>query len=270
MDFLLALFMEDVPLSRRRRGTSSGAVGAEVGAGAALGNDFQRGLTGDEEVGRASANSPVDGHAFSSDSETMDATKVARATALTAMRSFVQAYPNSLSTDVAQMRTVCNALRACGVRRSDVVFLVRCFPGVLAVSPLYIRELIVFLRETVGLRKTELVSFLLGNVGLFKTTKADLDRRMQYLRELKVDPQDVRDNPAVLTLDVPLLYARAEFLKALNVDPLVRGVHFLSSASPDEIANMVGVEKRIFLQFVDAFKGKLLDECDEDDWATKF
>ena len=260
LDFLLGLFRENVEAGRRRQrnGVTSG-TGVEYGdrQGLVDGRAFMSGEMG----------AMVDLGNKAEEAEEQDKTEKAKGM----LRSFLAAYPNVLSVQVAHMRAVCNAIRSCGVRRADVVKLVRKFPRVLGLDVEYVKDLIMFLREVCGLRKIDVVPFLLHNTAIFKISMSDLHEKSAYFFEIGGNVQDLRDCPQFLTHSLHWdIMPRCEFFKALHVHPLSNGLSFLTFASSDEISHAAGVETSIYDKFADAYRQKMQAvEYREEDKAVK-
>lgn len=170
------------------------------------------------------------------------------------LRALLQSYPAVISLDVTSIRSVCNALRSCGLRRSDVVQLIRKYPPVLRLDPDYLKLLVNFLRGRLKLPKHEIRSFLVRNSHFMKTDMKDLIRLVNYYEDLGGDLPSIRDCPMYFRRSLDdFIIPRAEFLKALQFDPLFRGIDFLVSASADEIADMAGVSTTIWNKFYEAW-----------------
>ena len=180
------------------------------------------------------------------------------------LRALLQSYPTVISLDVASIRTVCNALRSCGLRRSDVVQLIRKYPPVLRLDPDYLKLLVNFLRGRLKLPKHEIRSFLVRNSHLLKIDVKDLIRLMNYYEDLGGDLASIRDCPMYFRRSlVDFIIPRAEFLKALHFDPLFRGIDFLVRASADEIAEMAGVDTTVWKKFHQAWMERKTTSTEE-------
>ena len=75
----------------------------------------------------------------------------------------------------------------------------------------------------------------------------------------------LRRFPSFLSFDLEAhTRPRAEFLRALKIDPLINGLAFLVNAPPKEIAYTAGVRVELFNQFQSAYsemwKKKVLQE----------
>jgi hypothetical protein len=171
------------------------------------------------------------------------------------LNSFISAYPAVLSVPVSQSRSVCNALRACGIRRADVIALVRKHPPVLNIEDCQIRELVTFLRDRVGLHKLNVVSFLLRNPEVLKQDIDALHAKMAYWLEIGGNFQ-VRKYPRFLMMDLENDFIpRVKFLKAMQIDPQsIGGLNFLVSASPEQLSTKAGVSLDIYHTFADIYR----------------
>jgi hypothetical protein len=153
------------------------------------------------------------------------------------------------------MRLAGNALRAAGLRRADVVLLAKRFPPVLGRSPGELQALIVFLKVYCGLRKADLVPFLVRYPAALGENVSDLRPKVDYLyQSLNGSPSMLRRFPSYLSFDLDTyVRPRAEFLRALSLDPLFNGLPFLLNSPADELSYAAGMQPEVFTQFRKAY-----------------
>jgi hypothetical protein len=83
----------------------------------------------------------------------------------------------------------------------------------------------------------------------------DLEPKVDYLFQSIGGSQDMlRRFPMYLSFDLELhIRPRAEFLRAMGVEPLKNGISFLVTAPEKEIAHLTGVKEELFHKFMVAF-----------------
>ena len=169
--------------------------------------------------------------------------------------SLLLTYPALLSIDHQQMRAAGNALRAAGMRRWEVLQLARRHPPVLGRDPVALVNLVSFLRFHCGMKKADLLAFLNRYPAVLAADVEDIEPKVNYLfQSLGGTQQMLRRYPAFLSFDLDThTRPRAEFLRALSIDPLINGVGFLVAAPAREIAQLAGVGVELFEQFQTAF-----------------
>jgi hypothetical protein len=119
------------------------------------------------------------------------------------LRSLVTTYPSVLSIDHAQIRSVSSALRYCGLRRLDVMRLVRRFPPILTRSPDAIKVLFELLRERCGLERSELIMFVTRHPHLIGENMADVESKINYFyKSLGGTPSILSRYPGYLACDL--------------------------------------------------------------------
>lgn len=119
------------------------------------------------------------------------------------LRSLVSTYPSVLSIDHAQIRSVSSALRYCGLRRLDVMRLVRRFPPILTRSPDVIKVLFELLKERCGLEKSELIDFVTRHPHLVGENIGDLESKINYFyKSLGGTPSILSRYPGYLACDL--------------------------------------------------------------------
>ena len=153
------------------------------------------------------------------------------------------------------MRSAGNTLRAAGMGRSDVVALARRHPPLLSRRGEDLQELCSFLRSDVGVRHAELVPILLKYPAMLSADVGELRAKVEYLKlNVRGTPAMLKRYPLYLSFDLDAhIRPRAEFLRALGVDPLVNGLHFLVNSPPAELSQAAGLAPDVFGQFKAAF-----------------
>ena len=83
----------------------------------------------------------------------------------------------------------------------------------------------------------------------------EIEPKVDYLFQTLGGSQEMlRRFPSYLSFDLEAhTRPRAEFLRALKVDPLINGLAFLVNAPPEEIAYTAGVRVELFMQFQTAY-----------------
>lgn len=154
-----------------------------------------------------------------------------------------------------QMRSACNALRRVGLRRSDVVQLARRHPPLLRRPASDLQNLCMFLKLHVGVRKAELVPFIIRYPAILSAEIDDLLPKVQYLKEaMRGTPSMLKKFPAYFSFDLDThIRPRAEFLRALGLDPLINGLPFLVNAQSVDLSYTAGMQADVFAQFKAAF-----------------
>lgn len=169
--------------------------------------------------------------------------------------NIIESYPAVLTYSLAQMRSSANALRASGLRRIDVVHIIRVYPVILGKSATHIRDIISSLRYHCGLRKNDLHGFILRYPAVLDCVVTDIEPKIDYLYySLGGTPSMLKNYPNYLVYNLDTyLRPRCEFLRAMGIEPLFRGLPFLVSASAADIAKVCGVRVEIYNQFAKAF-----------------
>ena len=83
----------------------------------------------------------------------------------------------------------------------------------------------------------------------------DIEPKVEYLFQTLGGSQEMlRRFPSFLSFDLEAhTRPRAEFLRALKIDPLINGLAFLVNAPAKEIAHTAGVRAELFNQFQTAY-----------------
>ena len=99
----------------------------------------------------------------------------------------------------------------------------------------------------------------------------DIEPKVDYLFQTLGGSQEMlRRFPSFLSFDLEAhTRPRAEFLRALKIDPLINGLAFLVNAPPKEIAYTAGVRVELFNQFLGAYaemwkKKALIEKADKE------
>lgn len=181
------------------------------------------------------------------------------------LKGTLESFPNTLSIPQSSMQAVFSSLRSSGIRRDDIVFLVRRIPQILGMDPLSLRSLIAFLREECGLRKSDLAQFLITNPSFLTKDLHDLRNNLDYLfNSLGGTPTLLRGYPQYLLVDFSgHLEPRVEFLIALGVDPLLNGLPFLIQARDSDLARLAGVKVDFFEKFRIKWRELYLEKADQ-------
>jgi hypothetical protein len=107
----------------------------------------------------------------------------------------------------------------------------------------------------VGVRHAELVPILLKYPAMLSADVGELRAKVEYLKlNVRGTPAMLKRYPLYLSFDLDAhIRPRAEFLRALGVDPLVNGLHFLVNSPPAELSQAAGLAPDVFGQFKAAF-----------------
>eukprot|EP00596_Hydrurales_sp_CCMP1899_P008451 CAMPEP_0119041926 /NCGR_PEP_ID=MMETSP1177-20130426/14213_1 /TAXON_ID=2985 /ORGANISM="Ochromonas sp, Strain CCMP1899" /LENGTH=640 /DNA_ID=CAMNT_0007008357 /DNA_START=219 /DNA_END=2141 /DNA_ORIENTATION=- len=164
-------------------------------------------------------------------------------------------YPAVLSINHKQMRAAGNALRTSGLAKSEVLLLTRRHPPVLGKNPDLLINLISFLRYNCGLSKSDLLPFFNGCPSVLGADIEDIEPKVDYLfQSLGGSQEMLRRFPSFLSYDLEShIRPRAEFLRAMKIDPLINGLSFLVNSPPKEIAYTAGVKLEFFNKFQNAY-----------------
>jgi len=149
------------------------------------------------------------------------------------------------------MRAVGNSMRAGGLKRSDIVYLIRRYPATLERSPELLQNLLIFLVSYCGFRKIDIVPFLSKYPSLLVADIDELQPKVDYLyQSLGGTPATLRRFPAYLSYNLEEhIKPRSEFLRTFNVNPIQFGLSFFLTSSHRDLANSVGVSIDVFRQF---------------------
>ncbi len=183
--------------------------------------------------------------------------------------NIIESYPAVLTYSLAQMRSSADALRSSGLRRVDVLHIIRVYPVVLGKSAAHIRDNISSLKYHCGLRKNELHGFILRYPAVLDCIVTDIEPKIDYLYySLGGTPSMLKNYPNYLVYNLDThLRPRCEFLRAMGIEPLSRGLPFLVSASAADIAKVCGVRVEIYNQFAKAFIDMVVNKKLEDTQA---
>lgn len=180
---------------------------------------------------------------------------VLRTTAM--LETMLYSFPAVITADTGNMRAVANALRASGLRRTEAVVLLRKFPLTLNRNPVELRGLLEFLRGYCGFKKTDLGPLITRNPALLAptVTVADLLPKVDYFfKSLGGTLELLRTHPSYLTTSLnEFIRPRAEFLRAVGIDPMSHGLNFLLQASPKELSYAAGVRTEVFSKFCEVY-----------------
>ena len=119
--------------------------------------------------------------------------------------------------------------------------------------------------------QVDLLPFLSRYPAVLGAEVKDIEPKVDYLFQTLGGSQEMlRRFPSFLSFDLEAhTRPRAEFLRALKIDPLINGLAFLVNAPPKEIAYTAGVRVELFNQFQSAYaemwKKKVLREKSEVD-----
>lgn len=169
--------------------------------------------------------------------------------------NIMESYPAVLTYSLEQMRLSADALRSSGLRRTDVLHIIRVHPAILGKSVAHIRDNISSLKYHCGLRKNELYGFILRYPAVLDCIVTEIEPKIDYLYySLGGTPSMLKNYPNYLVYNLDTyLRPRCEFLRAMGIEPLSRGLPFLVSASAADIAKVCGVSVEIYNQFAKAF-----------------
>jgi len=142
-----------------------------------------------------------------------------------------------------------------GLRRSDVVQLARRHPPLLARPAQDLQNICTTLKIHLGLRKAELIPFLLKYPAILSSRVDDLLPKIEYLKQtLRGTPLMAKKFPVYFSFDLDThIRPRAEFLRAVGLDPLINGLPFLVNAQPVDLSYTAGMQADVFAQFKVAF-----------------
>jgi mTERF len=119
--------------------------------------------------------------------------------------------------------------------------------------------------------QVDLLPFLSRYPAVLGAEVKDIEPKVDYLFQTLGGSQEMlRRFPSFLSFDLEAhTRPRAEFLRALKIDPLINGLAFLVNAPPKEIAYTAGVRVELFNQFQCAYaemwKKKALKEKQDND-----
>ena len=122
--------------------------------------------------------------------------------------------------------------------------------------------------------KADLVPFLFKYPAVLGAEVKDIEPKVDYLFQTLGGSQEMlRRFPSFLSFDLEAhTRPRAEFLRALKIDPLINGLAFLVNAPAKEIAYTAGVRVELFNQFhtaySDMWKKRNLPEKDKSGNST--
>jgi len=104
----------------------------------------------------------------------------------------------------------------------------------------------------------DIVPLLSRFPAVFGFTINELEAKISYLYEsLGGTPEMLRQFPAYLSFSVQShVRPRAEFLRAIGIDPLFNGLVFLVSSTPEELSYSTGVKTETFSKFCAVFVEK--------------
>jgi hypothetical protein len=152
------------------------------------------------------------------------------------------------------------------MRRWEVLQIARRHPPVLGRDPTALVHLISFLRYHCGMKKADLLYFLNKYPAVLAAKVEDIEPKVEYLfQSLGGSQEMLRRFPAFFSFDLDLhTRPRAEFLRAMGMDPLVNGLGFLVGHPAREIAELAGVKVELFNQFQTAFIHHVRKEKDKE------
>ena len=167
-----------------------------------------------------------------------------------------ESYPHVLLLDVGRMKSMASALRACGLRRSEVVKLIKIWPQVLGYDPDCIKDIISILKFQVGLKKAELAPFLSQNPKILSGSVDDYQNKIDYLlHTLQGNPAEIRKRPEFLILSLSsYIRPRVEFLRAFGISIESISLSFITTATTSAIASAANVKVEAFDKFCYALK----------------
>ena len=179
----------------------------------------------------------------------------ARGWAKKQLNGLLQSNPNVLSIEYEQMRSAANALLRAGVMRRDVVQLAKRYPPILGKNADDLAALISFFKATCGLRRSEIAPFVLRNPSVVHAKVENLQSKMHYLIDnLGGSHAMLRKFPPYFALDLDTeIRPRAEFAKAVGLDPFFNGMPFLFNAPVDELAYATGNQPEVYAAFYKAY-----------------
>jgi hypothetical protein len=162
-----------------------------------------------------------------------------------------ESYPQVLLLDLSRMRLIASTLRACGLRRSEVVRLIKIWPQVLVYDASSIKDIISILKYQLGVKKAELAPFLTQNPKILSGGVDDYQAKIDYLLQtLKRNPAEIRRIPEYLTRSLSShIRPRVEFLRAFGISVESISLSFLTTASSSAIASTANVKVEAFDKF---------------------
>lgn len=183
------------------------------------------------------------------------------------------------------MADAANSLLEVGFSKVDVVKLIKRCPVILGVTPTSLKGCAYFLKQYCGLQKVmvplylritrfdqcfalflisfnllqvELLPFVMKNPNILCMDITDLRQKVDYLfKSLGGSPAILRQFPSYLAYDLnSLIRPRAEFARAIEVDPLQYGLSFLLRSKTKDFAKSLEVEEKTFEKFRKIFVQK--------------
>lgn len=155
-----------------------------------------------------------------------------------------QSYPIALSVPSNQLRSLHKVLRTIGLRKFEIMKLLKNYPPVLKKSPQKVKDVLEFLRYYCGFRTQEIVPFLLRSPSILEGDVPIMKRNVAYLfKSLGATTNQLINCPAYLACDMHKhVIPRAEFLRTRGKDPLFKGLHFFVNSAPRDLAQAAGIE----------------------------
>jgi hypothetical protein len=103
--------------------------------------------------------------------------------------------------------------------------------------------------------QSDLLPFFNGCPSILGADLKEIEPKIDYLfQSLGGSQEMLRRFPSFLSFDLEShIRPRAEFLRALKIDPLINGLSFLVNAPPKEIAYTAGVKVEFFNKFQSAY-----------------
>lgn len=172
------------------------------------------------------------------------------------------------------MRAAANALRENGLKRREVIYLSKRYPPLLSRSSTDIKNALTFFRYQCGLQKDDVMPFISRYPAVLGLAVTDLQAKVTYLyQSLGGTPGMVKKFPAFFSFDLDThIRPRAEFLRALGIDPLGNGLSFLLTTSVSEFTKAAGVKSQLFnefqLAYLERWKRKKILEKGSADFAN--
>lgn len=172
------------------------------------------------------------------------------------------------------MKEVCNCLRANGLTRSEIGYLIRTYPSLLSKSAETLQDILFFLKSYCGFRK---VSLKIKNVfrwfnELFPSQADFVPALSKFPNLLSVEVESLKPKvdflyqslggsalmlrkfPGYLTYDLDdHIKPRAEFLRAFNINPMIKGLAFLVTASINDLAFTADVKVDVYKKFSSSY-----------------
>lgn len=169
--------------------------------------------------------------------------------------SLLESSPKVVLIQVEQMRLACNALRAAGLKRTEVIQLVKRYPPILSRDVVEMKDLISFIKYQCGLRKHDVAPFLYKCPNILDLSVVTAEAKIEYLYQcLGGSPMMLRNVPQYLLYDLNLyIRPRSEFLRAMGIEPLFRGLLFLVTATQKDVAYAAGVREEVLKKFCYAY-----------------